>query len=202
MKLVRALSLRLLLAALMAIALLFCVRQMQTEYHVLHSLDMLQSSDAVIDRSREGKLSARESLYRGMALARSAAQLPSGDGRDAVLDDAARLIAAARAERARWGEAMVAEAYLNLLRYGQADLRTLSAFRASYRVAPFLREQADWRIQYAIAVWPLIEPDDRQSVAREAILLARGSRNLAAHVRVLASGTDLQPMIANRIWQK
>lgn len=186
----------------MVIALLFCGQQMCVEYRVSQALDALQSSNPAIDRSRENDLSARESLYRGLALARRAAELPRGPGRDAVLDDVTRLIAGARAARPRWGQALVAESYLDMLRFGETDQRTLAAFRASYRAAPFLRDEADWRIQYAIAVWPLIGPDDREAVAHEAILLARGNRNLMAHVRILVSGTALQPLVSGRIWEK
>jgi len=184
----------------MVAALCFCLQQVQTEYRVSQALEALQSNDPVIDRLREDDLPAREALYSGMALARQAANLPAGPGRDAVLGDAARLIDQARDQRPYWGPALVALSYLNLLRFGEGDDRTIAAWRSSYRVAPFLRDEADWRIQYALAVWPRIGPDDRRAVAREAILLARGSRALAAHVRVMVSGTALQPLVSGRVW--
>jgi hypothetical protein len=64
-------------------------------------------------------------------------------------------------------------AYLDYLKYGEADSVTMRAYARSLRFSPYLKDAAIWRIRYGAAVWDKLSEDTRRRMIDEAVWFSR-----------------------------
>jgi hypothetical protein len=116
----------------------------------------------------------------GLFLARSAALMPSGIERTALLNQVIAMVTPLRARKAYWGEASTTLAYA----YGLLDrdsARFAPMLRENYAQSPYLRSSANWRIDAGLAHWDALDTQTRRRLVDEAVWFARinpGSVNI------------------------
>lgn len=145
-----------------------------------------------LEASRAGALPPR-ALLAAAALRGGRAESETDVGLRAALIEAARGdVRAALAVRPRWGVGWVTAAYLDEI--GGAD--GLAAFERSYRFAPYLRQEAPWRIGFAARNWHRLARETRAAMLEEAGWLARRSGRDKLRVHALlgtsAAATSFQ----------
>jgi len=126
---------------------------------------VFSASDLLNDNT---PLPPRGALSRGLMKA-AAAFAATGTPR-------ANLIAVARTDvdtalRARriWPAAIVGQAFLEYVKGGVTSQRAHRALAASYRAAPFLPEEGEWRVRFGLAAWPGLTADLRERVLDEGV---------------------------------
>jgi hypothetical protein len=103
-----------------------------------------------------------------LLLARTAAGLPPGPRRDALLAHARRGIDRAVATRPGWAAAIVVATYVHGLA-GSDIGRAREALAASYAAAPFLHDGGMYRIGFGLDHWADLPEPTRNSIVDEAL---------------------------------
>lgn len=183
-------------------AVIFCATQIKQEMAAYAMLGQLQGNGSSPLSHATAPISPRQMAYEAEDMARRAAQTQDVQLRKQLISRAFDAVEQAIHMRPAWADAWLIKAHVIAVRDGLDSVATRQAVERSYALAPFMPDAADWRIGYAINQWSALSPELRAAVAREAILLARGSRNLGVHVRILTSGTPLYALIKGRVWPK
>ena len=96
--------------------------------------------------------------------------------RQLCLTRAGDLIGHLRATRGDWAPSLMLSAELTLATTAPntpLPARALADYAASYRAAPFLRQEARWRIALGAKGWPLLDPATRRHMVNEAVWLTQ-----------------------------
>ena len=177
----------------------FSARQVRIEFRANAALEASRTQDGPVPVVG-ADASPRELVYTAEALTERAVRLaPTSPERSALLKEASGRLAKGITLRPLWGEAWVIKTHLLAIMQGLGSQDAARALQTSYELDPFLRDVADWRLQYAIDTWSTLSSPTRKAVSREAIMLSRVSRDLRAHVRVMSVGTPLYPLIETKI---
>ncbi len=118
--------------------------------------------------SQDTPLPPRGALSRGLMKA-AAAFGDTAVPRDDLIAAARRDIDAALRARRVWPAALVGRVFLDYVEGGVASPRAHRALAASYRAAPFLPEEGEWRVRFGLAAWPWLTADLRGRVIDEGV---------------------------------
>jgi hypothetical protein len=113
-------------------------------------------------------LPPRGALSRGLMKA-AAAFAATGTPRADLIAAARRDVDAALQTRRVWPAALVGQVFLEYVEGGVASPRARRALAASYRAAPFLPEEGEWRVRFGLAAWPWLTADLREQVLDEGV---------------------------------
>ena len=104
----------------------------------------------------------------------TAAEAPEPGLRQLYLIRARDLIGDLHATRARWAPSLILSTELAIAASGAAvPPQAMADYAASYRAAPFLRQEARWRIALGARAWPQLDRVTRQHMIDEAVWLTR-----------------------------
>ena len=171
-----------LLATALLVSLPVCFRALGSETR----LSMLERAEAEFADTGDGatlqtalsedadcgkRCSPRRLLLRAIGYGRLAAAATEGPTRQRDVATADGLALFALAKRREWGEASAVHAQIASLDPRRGD-EALAAFRASYRITPYLRDASLWRLQFGAAHWGMLDPATRDAVMAEAVWLA------------------------------
>jgi hypothetical protein len=132
--------------------------------------------------------STRLKVLEALILARQASAAPVAS-RGLLLGRAGALLAVADTERPGFAQATLVEAYLSGVRNGGADPAISALLKRSYRENPFLKDEGEWRIRYAVEHWTGIDRDLRARVIEEAAWLSSLSKPGMVHISLIFIGT-------------
>ncbi|MBZ6382907.1 hypothetical protein [Sphingomonas sanguinis] len=113
-------------------------------------------------------LPPRGALSRGLMKA-TAAFGSTGVLRRSLIVAARRDIDQALHARPIWPAALVGQVFLDYVDGGVASPGAHRSLAASYRAAPFLPEEGEWRVRFGLAAWPWLTADARQHVLDEGV---------------------------------
>lgn len=113
-------------------------------------------------------LPPRGALSRGLMKA-TAAFGSTGALRQSLIVAARRDIEQALRARPIWPAALVGEVFLDYVDGGVASPAVHRSLAASYRAAPFLPEEGEWRVRFGLAAWPWLTADVRQAILDEGV---------------------------------
>ena len=119
----------------------------------------------------------------------SAAQAPSGALRQFYLARAGGLVAHLHAKRPDWAPTLLLSAQWAVGRGDGASAAALRDYAASYTQAPFLWQEARWRIAYGSAEWGALTPATRNAMIDEALWLTRYDGDRRAEVEAALGDT-------------
>lgn len=163
--------------------------QGETEATAASSADSLSQA---LHRARTGGNSGSSDVADGMHIAREAAKLPTGSTqRQRLLDTAIEQLQRGSVSRPFWGEAWTMNAYATALRDGPDAPATLSSFALGYRLSPYLKGSAGWRIAYGFANWQQLDHETRNAMLREAVWFSR--RGMAERKMVFTHARGAAP---------
>lgn len=106
----------------------------------------------------------------------TAADAPEGGLRQLSLSRAHELVGHLRVTRGAWAPSLILSTEMTIAESppgAPVAASALSDYAASYHVAPFLRQEARWRILLGAEVWPKLDRATRQHVIDEAVWLTR-----------------------------
>jgi hypothetical protein len=112
---------------------------------------------------------ARGALYLALASGRAASVNDFGYHRSALVKAAAANVAAAKDRRPYWGEADVAQTYIDMIASGPTSPTTVSSLGRSYASGPYLDDAAPWRLALAVESWPRLDATTRGRAVDEAL---------------------------------
>ena len=137
-------------------------------------------------------LPARAALLSAAILARSARQAPDRQ-RAGLRELAFVFLDEAEAKRPRWAQATLVRVYMNAAdSRGRGQVPELLAL--SYRQAPFLAKDGEWRFRASLANWSALDRDTQFASAQEAAYLASLSYPMSVHIRLLTKGRPIEAL--------
>lgn len=125
---------------------------------------------------RTAPLPPRGALSRGLMKA-AAAFGSTGALRQSLIVAARQDVDQALRARPIWPAALVGQLFLDYVDGGIASPRAHRSLADSYRAAPFLPEEGEWRVRFGLAAWPWLTADLRQHVLEEGVWQAELSQN-------------------------
>lgn len=75
--------------------------------------------------------------------------------------------------RPNWGQYWVTRAYVSALRHGERAPATVAQINRSYETTPYIRQSADWRVDWVLRNWDLLSPHIQAIAIKEMVWLAR-----------------------------
>jgi len=125
----------------------------------------------------QGPLVPRVAMPTALAQARAAFGSYDGGARARLLTSARVNLDTALAARPAWGDARVAETYMDFVEKGVGHADTRNAFATSYVEAPYLAEAAPWRLAYGNNQWEALSPVTQSHMLDEAAWYGRTADN-------------------------
>ena len=119
----------------------------------------------------------------------AAAQTPQPD-LHLLYDERARsVITNLRTAAPDWPATLLLSTQLELRDHGHTTPRALADYERSYRAAPFLWQEARWRIAFGTLNWSALSPATRQAMIEEAVWLTHVNGDLRPEVEALLGDT-------------
>lgn len=136
-------------------------------------------------------------LLEAAALTRCASLFPEG-ARASFLSRAQSRLSHVLALRPEAGQATLLRAYAVGLRSGRGTPEVTRLVAESYRQAPFLRDEGEWRVRYVTTHWIDADAVLRRRSVEEALWLSTLSVARASHIWRIVANTPMGPLVDAR----
>lgn len=169
------------LLIMIGLSILLSLWSIRQENLVRISQDRYERQTRLLDQGTSGLASlqvtpsppalapARYLLTDSLYLARLAAAMENGTGRQSLLRRAGDEADRAAVARSHWGEAQLARAYIESLSHPDLEATELYALVRSYIDAPYIHDAGLWRLTRSLPYWDRFPRSTRHSIQRESI---------------------------------